>query len=117
MFDVQVYHEYFFSFLISTLLTNGSNITSIDQYVIEFVRQLRIKKNLVQADIAGIMEVERSFVSNVESPRHRAKYNLTHINSLAFYFDMSPRDFLPAEPFDPALFSGKNTRRKINRKK
>jgi len=79
-------------------------INPIDKYVIDFVRSLRVEKNLAQADIAHIINVEKGFVGNIESPKYRAKYNLTHINALAYYFDMSPRDFLPEEAIDPATF-------------
>ena len=68
------------------------------------MRGLRLEKKLGQEDIAGIINANRTFVTNIESPKHRAKYNLTHINALAFHFDMSPRDFLPEEPTDPAPF-------------
>ena len=82
-------------------LKKSKTITPIDRYVISFVRALRIEKKLGQADIAAILNAKRNFITNVESPKHRAKYNLTHINTLAFYFDMSPQDFLPKEPIDP----------------
>ncbi|MCH5689875.1 hypothetical protein LWM68_39990 [Niabella sp. W65] len=37
----------------------------------------------------------KSFIGNIESMNNRAKYNLSHINLLADYFNLSPRDFLP----------------------
>ncbi|HSZ86300.1 MAG TPA: hypothetical protein VK787_09730, partial [Puia sp.] len=36
----------------------------------------------------------------------RAKYNLRHINILADYFDLSPRDFLPEKPL-PHFYPGR----------
>ena len=88
-------------------MAKNESISPIDKHVINFVRGLRLEKKLGQEDIAGIINANRTFVTNIENPRHRAKYNLTHINALAFYFDMSPRDFLPKEPTDPALFDDK----------
>lgn len=73
-------------------------ISPIDQYVIDFVLKLRIKKSLSQDDIASILEVSRGFISNVESPKSRAKYNLYHIDLLADYFGLSPKDFVPPKP-------------------
>jgi len=73
-------------------------ITPIDQYVIDFVRTLRQKKNLTQQDIADVIGISRSYVSEVESNNSRAKYNIRHINALADYLNMSPRDFLPEKP-------------------
>lgn len=71
------------------------NMEAIEQYVIDFIRNLRIEKNLRQEDIAYILDVKPSFIGNVESNSNRAKYNLKHINLLAEHFDMSPQDFLP----------------------
>lgn len=70
----------------------------IEQYIIDFVRNLRIQNDLRQEDIANILEVKPSFIGNVESASHPAKYNLRHINLLADHFGMSPRDFLPEKP-------------------
>ncbi len=78
-------------------------ITPIDMYIIDFVRRLRLEKKLGQEMIAAIIGTQRTFITNIESPNHPAKYNLTHINALAFYFDMSPRDFLPKDAFDPSI--------------
>lgn len=80
-------------------MKDQENITSIEQFVIDFVRDLRNSKGLTQDGLASILRVGKSFVSNVESLNHRAKYNLNHINALADYYDMKPGDFLPAKPF------------------
>ncbi len=72
-----------------------SHINPIEQYVIDFVRKLRINQKLSQQDIGHILGLSRSYIGDIESPNTRAKYNLTHINSLADYFDISPRLFLP----------------------
>jgi transcriptional regulator with XRE-family HTH domain len=59
------------------------------------VRDLRKKENLSQEDIGNIIGKSKSFIGNIESLNNRAKYNLTHINLLADYFNLSPRNFLP----------------------
>jgi transcriptional regulator with XRE-family HTH domain len=74
------------------------NISEVDQYVIDFVRQYRHSNNLTQEDIASILEVSREFVKDVESINRHQKYNLTHINALADHFGISPREFLPEKP-------------------
>lgn len=76
-------------------------ISEIDQYVIDFVKNLRSEKELKQEDIANILGVTRSFIQDIENPKRRAKYNLSHINLLADYFSLSPRDFLPASAIIP----------------
>ncbi|RZL27744.1 MAG: XRE family transcriptional regulator [Pedobacter sp.] len=73
------------------------NITEIEQHVIDFVIKIRDKKNLTQDDIATILDVKRTFITNVESRKNRAKYNLNHINKLADHFGISPREFLPVK--------------------
>ncbi|MBO9567178.1 MAG: helix-turn-helix transcriptional regulator [Niastella sp.] len=80
-------------------MQNQEHITLIDQYVIDLVRELRTKKEMTQHDLAAAIGLSRSFVSDVESPKSRAKYNVRHINALADYFGMSPKDFMPDKPF------------------
>jgi transcriptional regulator with XRE-family HTH domain len=72
--------------------------TDIEQFVIDAVRERRIKMNLSQAQLAYMMEVSEGFIGNVESPNYRAKYNVNHLNELAKIFKCSPRDFLPKVP-------------------
>ena len=87
-------------------MKNQEFSTPIDQYVIDSVRMLRDDKNLRHQDIASIIGVSREFIKDVENLNKRAKYNIRHINALADYFDMSPRDFLPGKPMK--LSSEKN---------
>jgi transcriptional regulator with XRE-family HTH domain len=76
-------------------MKDQENISPIEQYVIDFIRDLRNDKGLTQDGLASILRVGKSFISNVESLNHRAKYNLNHINILADYYDIRPGDFLP----------------------
>jgi len=73
------------------------NTSAIEQYVIDYVSNLRAKHNLRQEDIATIIGVSRSFIKNVENGKSRAKYNLNHIDKLADHFGLSPKDFLPVK--------------------
>ena len=82
-------------------MATSTTITPIDKYIIDFVKRLRLKKELSQEDIANMLSVHRTFVTNAENYKQHAKYNLTHINALAFYLDMSPQDFLPKVAIDP----------------
>lgn len=74
------------------------NISPIEQHVIDFVKDLRMSKKMSQEDIGHIIGTKKAFIGNVESVNNRAKYNLTHINSLADFFNLSPKDFLPEKP-------------------
>jgi len=67
----------------------------IDQFVIDVVRRQRIKRKMSQKQLADLLNVGSAFIGNVESPKSRAKFNLSHINQLAKIFTCSPRDFLP----------------------
>jgi Predicted transcriptional regulators len=80
-------------------MSDQKNITPIEQYIIDYVFQLRHTMNLSQEDLANIIGVSRTFIKNIESKKNRAKFNIRHINALADYFGMSPREFLPEKPF------------------
>jgi hypothetical protein len=56
---------------------------------------------MTQDDLANLLMVHKTFICNAENHKQRAKYNLRHINILAWYFDMSIGDFMPKEPFEP----------------
>lgn len=73
--------------------------SEIEEYVINSVRQKRIEKDMSQGYLASLLGVSKSFLSDIETPKSRAKYNLNHINELAKIFDCSPKDFLPEQPF------------------
>lgn len=75
-----------------------SNLTPIEQHVVDYIYKLRVDRNLTQEDIATIINVSQSFIATIENPNSRAKYNLNHINAIADHFGISPQDFLPKEP-------------------
>ncbi|MEO5995437.1 MAG: helix-turn-helix transcriptional regulator [Chitinophagaceae bacterium] len=75
-----------------------AKISNIEQYVIDKVRERRIKMKLSQAELAYKLEVSEGFIGNIESLNYRAKYNLNHLNELAKIFNCSPREFLPKKP-------------------
>jgi transcriptional regulator with XRE-family HTH domain len=72
-----------------------TNKTDIEQFVIEKVKQFRIKFGFSQAELAFRLGVSHSFIGNVESPNYPTKYNLNHLNKFAEIFNCSPKDFLP----------------------
>lgn len=88
-----IFSFFFISFYSS--MNEGLGISTIEQYVIDFVLKLRLEKELTQTDIATILGIGRTFITNVENEGHRAKYNLSHIDKLANHFGMSPQEFLP----------------------
>jgi len=71
------------------------NISPIEQYVIDRVREMRIERKISQRELADLLEMSNGFIGMVESPIKRAKYNLQHIEKLAKILECSPREFLP----------------------
>lgn len=72
--------------------------TKIDLHIISVVKDKREKMNIHQDDIAIHLNVSPGFISHVESPHQRAKYNTSHLNELARLFKCSPKDFMPEKP-------------------
>ena len=69
--------------------------SSIEQYVIDRVKEKRIAKGYSQRELSYMLDVSKGFIGNVENPKYRAKYSLKHINLLAEIFKCSPKDFMP----------------------
>jgi transcriptional regulator with XRE-family HTH domain len=72
--------------------------TNIELYVINKVKEFRMRQNISQADLAFQLDVTNGFVGQVETPTHPAKYNLNHLNKLAEILGCSIKDFLPDKP-------------------
>lgn len=68
---------------------------NIDQFVIDRVREIRLKKGISQAELANQVDLSRGFIGDVENPHHRAKYNIKQLNKIAIAFNCSIRDFFP----------------------
>jgi len=74
--------------------------SELDLYIINKVKELRNSNGMSQAVLAIKLEVSDAFIGQIENPKHRAKYNLAHINKLAQIFNCSPKDFLPEKPIE-----------------
>jgi len=72
--------------------------SKIDLYIISQVVKKREVASLHQDDIAMHLDVSPGFISHVESPYQRARYNSAHLNELAKLFKCSPKDFWPERP-------------------
>ncbi|MBN8789585.1 MAG: helix-turn-helix transcriptional regulator [Terrimonas sp.] len=75
-----------------------AEITKIEKYVIEKVKEKRDAAGWSQILLSQKLSMSDSFVSHVETPKRRAKYNLNHLNALAKIFKCSPKDFFPEKP-------------------
>lgn len=79
-------------------MTGKKTKSKIDLYIIEQVKKRRLALNIHQDDIAIHLNLSPAFISHIESPAQRAKYNTAHLNELAKLFKCSPRDFFPEKP-------------------
>lgn len=73
-------------------------ITRIEQYVIDKVRERRKELGISQVELAQRLNMNESFIAHVETPKRRRKYNINHLNELAKVLDCSPQSFLPDTP-------------------
>src|SRR5580692_8138171 len=87
--------KYFFSFLPGM---STPKKTKFELAVIEKVREMRIEKGFSQEYVAGLLGLSTSFIGQVESPGIPSKYNLNHLNKLAYEFGCSVKDFIPDKP-------------------
>lgn len=74
---------------------NARRKTKFEMAVIDRVRELRIKKNISQEKLAGLMDVHTSFISQVESRNTPVKYNLNNLNKIASVLGVSPQELIP----------------------
>lgn len=72
-----------------------SEKSKIDRYVIEAVRKERMAQRISQEMLAYGIGKSRGFIGQVENPAQRARYNLQHLNEIANFLGVSPRQFLP----------------------
>lgn len=72
--------------------------TKIEKFIIAKVKEKREEFGYTQIVLSQKLNMSDSFVSHVETPKRRAKYNINHINALAKLFKCSPRDFMPDKP-------------------
>lgn len=78
-------------------MKSSPHISSIEQYAINKVKEMRIAAGMSQADLAAHLNVSYGFIGQVENPKFRSKYNLTHLNELSKILKCSPREFIPAK--------------------
>lgn len=69
--------------------------SEIESYIVKEVRKRRLKLKMSQQYIADCLNLSRSFIKSVESPKTDKAYNVDHINELAKILGCSPKDFWP----------------------
>lgn len=70
--------------------------TETDLFVIQKVKEIRIRQGFTQEALAFALNYTRSFINIRESGTK--KYNVEHLNQIAKILKCSARDFLPEKP-------------------
>lgn len=71
---------------------------TIDQFVINKVRERRLERNVSQLELANELGLSVGFIGKIESDKYPSHYNIKHLNKLAIILKCSPKDFLPDKP-------------------
>lgn len=74
------------------------SLDEIERYVISKVREIRETKKVTQEELSLSIGKNITFISQVEAPSKKAKYNVIHLNLIAKALDCSPKDFWPEKP-------------------
>lgn len=74
------------------------SLDEIERYVISKVRETRETKKITQEELSLSIGKNITFISQVEAPSKKAKYNVVHLNLIAKALDCSPKDFWPEKP-------------------
>ncbi|MEO8236237.1 MAG: helix-turn-helix transcriptional regulator [Flavobacterium sp.] len=74
------------------------SLDKIERYVISKVKEIRESKKITQEDLSLSIGKNIGFISQIEAPSKKAKYNIVHLNLIAKALNCSPKDFLPEKP-------------------
>lgn len=76
----------------------NESLDEIERYVIRRVKEVRESKSITQEDLSLSIGKNIGFISQIEAPSKKAKYNLIHLNLIAIALGCSIKEFLPDEP-------------------
>ncbi|MFV8360963.1 helix-turn-helix domain-containing protein [Flavobacterium sp. LS1P3] len=74
------------------------SLDEIERYVISKVREIRETKKVTQEELSLSIGKNITFISQIEAPSKKAKYNVVNLNLIAKALDCSPKDFWPEKP-------------------
>lgn len=72
--------------------------SEIEFYIVREIRKKRSKLKISQQYLADCLNLSRSFIKNIESPKTDKAYNVDHLNEIAKILNCSPKDFWPEKP-------------------
>lgn len=76
----------------------NESLDEIERHVIRRVKEIRESKSITQEELSLSIGKNIGFISQIEAPSKKAKYNLIHLNLIAIALGCSIKDFLPDEP-------------------
>lgn len=74
------------------------SLEKIELYVISRIKEIREEKSITQEQLSLAIGKNITFISQIEAPSKKAKYNIIHLNLIAKVLECSPKDFLPDAP-------------------
>ncbi len=74
------------------------SLDEIERFVISKIKEIRELKGITQEELSLSIGKNIGFISQIEAPSKKAKYNIIHLNLIAKTLDCSPKDFLPERP-------------------
>jgi len=76
----------------------NESLDEIERFVIKRIKEIREAKRVTQEELSLSIGKNIGFISQIEAPSKKAKYNLIHLNLIAIALGCSIKDFLPDEP-------------------
>lgn len=73
------------------------SLDEIERYLIKRVKELRESKGVTQEELSLSIGKNIGFISQIEAPSKKAKYNVIHLNLIAKVLGCSPKEFWPQE--------------------
>ena len=74
------------------------SLDEIERFIISKVREMREAQGVTQEQLSLSLGKNITFISQIEAPSKKAKYNVIHLNEIAKVLECSPRAFWPEEP-------------------
>ena len=74
------------------------SLDEIERFIIFKVREIREAQGVTQEQLSLSLGKNITFISQIEAPSKKAKYNVTHLNEIAKVLECSPRAFWPEKP-------------------
>lgn len=82
----------------SVNLKMHESLDKIERHIISRVKEIREVKGVTQEQLSLSLGKNITFISQIEAPSKKARYNVRHLNDIAKILNCSPKDFWPDRP-------------------